>query len=96
MRHRFLPMPFVLFSRLVQHGQRRAEAIRESANTVREAGIEPLMATAIATRHQRVADQDRAGVFAGVDKAAPWQDCADRLLAARQNITTCRPATRLK
>lgn len=72
------------FSRVVQHGQRRAEEMRESANTVREAGIEPLMATAIAAKHQWVADQASAGVFAGVDKAACWQNYADRLLAARQ------------
>ena len=72
------------FSRVVQHGQRRAEEMRESAHTVREAGIEPLMATAIAAKHQWVADQARAGVFAGLDKVACWQDYADRLLAARQ------------
>lgn len=57
--------------------------MRESANTVREAGFEPLMATAIANKHQWVADQARAGVFAEVGKGAPWQDYADRLLAAR-------------
>ncbi|ABM37473.1 NAD(P)-dependent oxidoreductase [Polaromonas naphthalenivorans] len=72
------------FSRVVQHGQRRAEEMRESANTVREAGFEPLMTAAIATKHQWVADQARAGVFAGVDKGARWQEYADRLLAARK------------
>ncbi|CDS49239.1 hypothetical protein [Polaromonas sp. CG9_12] len=30
-----------------------------SANTVREAGIEPLMATAVAAKHQWMADQAR-------------------------------------
>ncbi|MDP2257714.1 MAG: DUF1932 domain-containing protein [Polaromonas sp.] len=72
------------FSRVVQHGQRRAEEMRESANTVREAGFEPLMAAAISAKHQWVADQARAGVFAGVGKGARWQDFADRLLAARK------------
>jgi 3-hydroxyisobutyrate dehydrogenase-like beta-hydroxyacid dehydrogenase len=71
------------YSRVVQHGQRRAEEMREAANTVREAGFEPLMAAAIAARQQWVADQARAGVFAGVDKGARWQDYADCLLAAR-------------
>jgi 3-hydroxyisobutyrate dehydrogenase-like beta-hydroxyacid dehydrogenase len=71
------------FSRVVQHGQRRAEEMREAANTVREAGFEPLMADAIAARQQWVADQARAGVFADVDKGARWQDYADGLLAAR-------------
>jgi 3-hydroxyisobutyrate dehydrogenase-like beta-hydroxyacid dehydrogenase len=71
------------FSRVVQHGQRRAEEMREAANTVREVGFEPLMAAAIAARQQWVADQARAGVFADVDKGARWQDYADGLLAAR-------------
>lgn len=72
------------FSRVVQHGQRRAEEMRESANTVREAGFEPLMASAIADKQQWVADQARAGVFEGLGKGTVWQDYADRLLQARQ------------
>ncbi|MBK5207264.1 MAG: NAD(P)-dependent oxidoreductase [Polaromonas sp.] len=72
------------FSRVVQHGQRRAEEMRESANTVREAGFEPFIAAAIASKHQWVADQAKAGVFAGVGKGAKWQDFADGLLAARK------------
>ena len=71
------------FSRVVQHGQRRAEEMRESANTVREAGFEPLMTAAIAAKQQWVADQAKAGVFAEVEKNAHWQAYADRLLAAR-------------
>jgi 3-hydroxyisobutyrate dehydrogenase-like beta-hydroxyacid dehydrogenase len=72
------------FSRVVQHGQRRAEEMRESAQTVREAGFPPLMAAAIADKQQWVADQAKAGVFQGVTKDARWQDYADRLLAARK------------
>jgi len=72
------------FSRVVQHGQRRAEEMRESANTVREAGFEPFMAAAIADKQQWVADQAKAGVFADVGKGAVWQDYADALLAARK------------
>ena len=71
------------FSRVVQHGKRRAEEMRESANTVREAGFEPIMASAIAAKQQWVADQAREGVFAQVDKKGRWQDYADALLAAR-------------
>jgi 3-hydroxyisobutyrate dehydrogenase-like beta-hydroxyacid dehydrogenase len=70
------------FSRVVQHGQRRAEEMREAANTVREAGFEPFMASAIADKQQWVADQARAGVFAGVGKDADWQAYADRLLGS--------------
>ena len=72
------------FSRVVQHGQRRAEEMRESAHTVRECGFEPFMAAAIAEKQQWVADQARAGVFKDVPKGAAWQAYADALLAARQ------------
>jgi len=72
------------FSRVVQHGQRRAEEMREAANTVKEAGFEPSLTAAIAGKQQWVADQAAAGVFSGLPKDARWQDYADRLLAARQ------------
>lgn len=72
------------FSRVVQHGQRRAEEMREAANTVREAGFAPTMATAIADKQQWVADLARQGLFDGLDKDSDWRAYADRLLAARQ------------
>jgi len=72
------------FSRVVQHGKRRAEEMRESANTVQEAGFEPLMTSAIAAKQQWVADQARDGVFRELPKGARWQEYADRLLAARK------------
>ena len=72
------------FSRVVQHGKRRAEEMREAANTVREAGFEPFMAAAIADKQQWVADCAKAGVFDGLPKDARWQDYADRLIAARK------------
>ena len=74
------------FSRVVQHGQRRAEEMREAANTVREAGFEPFMTAAIADKQQWVADQARAGVFNGVAPGAPWQDYVDPLLAQRTDL----------
>ena len=67
------------FSRVVQHGKRRAEEMREAAHTVDEAGFEPLMARAIADKQQWVADQAKAGVFKGIEKNASWQEYADRL-----------------
>lgn len=68
------------FSRVAQHGKRRAEEMREAANTVREAGFEPWMAAAIAEKHDWVAKQSRDGVFDGLLKDASWQQFADRLL----------------
>ena len=67
-----------------QHGKRRAEEMREAANTVREAGFEPFMTAAIADKQQWVADQAAQGVFQHLPKDATWQDYADCLLAARQ------------
>ncbi len=70
------------FSRVVQHGKRRAEEMREAANTVQEAGFPPFMAQAIADKQQWVADQAALGLFDGIGKEATWQDYADRLMAA--------------
>ena len=72
------------FSRVAQHGQRRAEEMRESARTVQEGGFAPIMAGAIADKQQWVADQARQAIFKGLDKDARWQDYADRLIAARK------------
>jgi 3-hydroxyisobutyrate dehydrogenase-like beta-hydroxyacid dehydrogenase len=72
------------FSRVVQHGKRRAEEMRESANTVKEAGFDPIMTAAIAAKQQWVADQAKQGLFKDVPKGARWQDYADRLLAGRK------------
>jgi 3-hydroxyisobutyrate dehydrogenase-like beta-hydroxyacid dehydrogenase len=71
------------FSRVAQHGKRRAEEMRESAATVRDAGFEPVMTSAIAEKHDWVASQAREGVFNGIGKDAPWQDYADRLLKVK-------------
>jgi 3-hydroxyisobutyrate dehydrogenase-like beta-hydroxyacid dehydrogenase len=68
------------FSRVVQHGKRRAEEMRESARTVQEAGFAPLMAAAIADKQDGVAKLAREGVFAGIGKDAGWQEYADRLI----------------
>jgi 3-hydroxyisobutyrate dehydrogenase-like beta-hydroxyacid dehydrogenase len=67
------------FSRVAQHGQRRAEEMREAAQTVREAGFEPWMANAIAAKHDWMASMARAGAFADVSDKAEWQAWADRL-----------------
>jgi hypothetical protein len=68
----------------VQHGKRRAEEMREAANTVKEAGFEPLMATAIADKQQWVSDRARADVFKDLPKDARWQDYADRLIGDKE------------
>ena len=72
------------FSRVVQHGKRRAEEMREAANTVREAGFEPFMAAATAQKQQWIADEAAAGRFAGLGKDAVWQEYADRLIERKK------------
>jgi 3-hydroxyisobutyrate dehydrogenase-like beta-hydroxyacid dehydrogenase len=68
------------FRRVAQHGRRRAEEMREAAATVREAGLEPVMAAAIAERHAFVADLAEGGAFAALDRdAADWRELADAI-----------------
>ncbi len=69
------------FSRVVQHGKRRAEELREAARTVHEAGFAPTMAGAIAEKQDEVARLAREGVFDGLAADAPWEAYADRLIA---------------
>ncbi|WP_322998980.1 NAD(P)-dependent oxidoreductase [Castellaniella sp.] len=68
------------YSRVVQHGRRRAEEMREVANTVREAGFEPWMAAATAEKQDWVAGLAAQGLFEGVQQAGGWQAYADRLI----------------
>jgi 3-hydroxyisobutyrate dehydrogenase-like beta-hydroxyacid dehydrogenase len=69
------------YSRVVKHGRRRAEEMREVANTVREAGFEPWMAAATAEKQDWVAGLAARGLFADVEAADGWQAYADRLIA---------------
>jgi hypothetical protein len=71
-----------LFSRVAQHGRRRAEEMREAALTVREAGLDPHMAAASAERQDAVAAVTARGAFTGLQPDADWRDYADRILEA--------------
>ena len=71
-----------MIMRTALHGKRRAEEMREVAVTVREAGLEPLMASAIAERQDFMAKQKDAAGLAQVAKDADWREYADRLIAA--------------
>ncbi|RPH63442.1 MAG: NAD(P)-dependent oxidoreductase [Burkholderiales bacterium] len=71
------------FQRVIQHGRRRAEEVREVAQTVRETGLEPWSAAGTAERQAWMADLADAGVFG--DRTAPrgdWRIEADRILGA--------------
>jgi len=69
------------FSRVVKHGKRRAEEMREAAVTVREAGFEPFMAAATAEKQDVVAKLAAAGGFEGIAPDADWRDYAERVIA---------------
>lgn len=61
-----------MLERVVSHGKRRAAEMREVAATLKEIGIEPLMASATAERQQWVADlkvKDRLGGEKTEDRA---------------------------
>ena len=60
--------------------------MREAANTVEEAGFLPLLAAAIAEKHDSIAGLARDGVFNGIGTDAPWQAYADRLLKVRPKV----------
>ncbi|RVU47547.1 NAD(P)-dependent oxidoreductase [Rubrivivax rivuli] len=75
------------FQRVIEHGRRRSEEVREVAVTVREAGLVPHSAAGTAERQAHIADLADAGVFGtrgepGFARGADWRVEADRLLAA--------------
>jgi 3-hydroxyisobutyrate dehydrogenase-like beta-hydroxyacid dehydrogenase len=72
-----------LMSRSALHGKRRAEEMREVAVTVREAGLEPWMASATAERQDWMGRQKAPLGLDTLAKDASWREYADRLLAAR-------------
>jgi len=72
------------WSRVVQHGKRRAEEMREAAAMVREDGFEPLMAGATAERQAFVAALAARGTFRDAEPADGWRPLADRAIGAQR------------
>jgi 3-hydroxyisobutyrate dehydrogenase-like beta-hydroxyacid dehydrogenase len=76
------------FQRVIAHGRRRSEEMREAAQTVHEAGLTAWSADGTADRQAWVADQADAGVFGARDderfaSSADWRVEADRILGRR-------------
>ena len=67
------------FQRVIRHGRRRAEEMREAAVSVREVGLEPFMTNAIVARQAWVADLARSGTFGEGPGNLAWRDLADRI-----------------
>jgi 3-hydroxyisobutyrate dehydrogenase-like beta-hydroxyacid dehydrogenase len=73
------------FQRVIHHGRRRAEEMREVAETVREIGLTPWSAAGTAERQAWVADLADRGEFGlktepSFAKSADWRVEADRIL----------------
>jgi 3-hydroxyisobutyrate dehydrogenase-like beta-hydroxyacid dehydrogenase len=76
-----------LFQRVIEHGRRRSEEVREVAETVREIGLTPWSADGTAERQAWVADLADQGVFGsrgteGFARSPDWRVEADRILAS--------------
>jgi len=74
------------FQRVIEHGRRRSEEVREVAETVREAGLEPWSASGTAERQGWMADLADAGLFGpkgtkDFARSTDWRIEADRILA---------------
>jgi 3-hydroxyisobutyrate dehydrogenase-like beta-hydroxyacid dehydrogenase len=73
------------FQRVIEHGRRRSEEVREVAETVREAGLTPWSAQGTAERQGWVADLADEGLFGErgtkeFARSADWRTEADRIL----------------
>jgi 3-hydroxyisobutyrate dehydrogenase-like beta-hydroxyacid dehydrogenase len=74
------------FERVIEHGRRRSEEVREVAETVREIGLAPWSAEGTAERQAWVADLADEGLFgpkgtAVFARSPDWRTEADRILA---------------
>ncbi len=75
-----------LFQRVIEHGRRRSEEVREVAETVRDIGLSPWSAGGTAERQAWVADLADQGLFGtkgtpAFARSADWRTEADRILA---------------
>jgi hypothetical protein len=73
------------FQRVIEHGRRRSEEVREVAETVRDAGLTPWSASGTAERQAWVADGPDQGLFGEKGKpefarSGDWRVEADRML----------------
>lgn len=73
------------FQRVIEHGRRRAEEVREVTETVREIGLTPWSSQGTAERQAWMADLADAGVFGSrgtkdFARSADWRVEADRIL----------------
>jgi 3-hydroxyisobutyrate dehydrogenase-like beta-hydroxyacid dehydrogenase len=76
-----------LFSRVIQHGKRRAEEMRASAAMIDATGVGGTMAGAAAQRQDSVAATRAAGAFDDPVKLKPWRERADEILVVSRRTS---------
>jgi 3-hydroxyisobutyrate dehydrogenase-like beta-hydroxyacid dehydrogenase len=86
------------FQRVIEHGRRRSEEVREVAETVREIGLTPWSAQGTAERQAFVADLADEGVFgpkgiAEFARSPNWRTEADRILASVKQKSDAKKST---
>jgi len=69
-----------LFSRVIQHGKRRAEEMRASSEMVDASGVGGVMGGAAAIRQAGIAAEREAGAFDAPTTLKPWRERADEWL----------------
>jgi 3-hydroxyisobutyrate dehydrogenase-like beta-hydroxyacid dehydrogenase len=75
-------LPDYLVSRVAEHGARRAAEMRQVAQTLRDIGMDPVMATAAAERQQWLTDRlVELGLVYRPDAPFAWRELADALAA---------------
>jgi 3-hydroxyisobutyrate dehydrogenase-like beta-hydroxyacid dehydrogenase len=80
------------FQRVIEHGRRRSEEVREVAETVREIGLDPWSSQGTAERQAWVADLADEGLFGErgtkeFARSANWRTEADRILGTVKSKT---------
>jgi len=89
------------FQRVIEHGRRRSEEMREAAVTVDDAGLRPWSAAGTAERQTWVAELADHGVFgergqAGFARSSDWRVEADRILDHLRGAQSAQDAVQKK
>jgi 3-hydroxyisobutyrate dehydrogenase-like beta-hydroxyacid dehydrogenase len=81
------PLPDYLISRVAEHGKRRAAEMREAAQAVADAGLEPLTALATAQRQDWLAQVIAEHALAvPKGEAFSWRELADAIAKASSEV----------
>jgi 3-hydroxyisobutyrate dehydrogenase-like beta-hydroxyacid dehydrogenase len=80
-------LPDYLISRVAEHGRRRAAEMREVACTLEQVDVQPLMAAAIAKRHDDLVDAMQAAGYAydAVGRFS-WRTLADAIAKRGRSV----------